>query len=298
MKRLTLLAAVLSASMRSLAAGDTLGVFFRFNEAALTEKTVRRLDSALSRGPLDRNGKLLILGHTDALGGEGYNLQLSRMRALAVRDFLTSSGIPAGDIKLLTGVGERDAGIATDPDSRPQDRRVDIILLPAKRAATAQLPAPRPDTAMSRRFVPPPLSHPGTRKDSARSLTELAPGESLLLNNVFFFPGRHVVRPESFPALETLLSTLLDNPKMTIRIEGHVCCISVSEPDALDEDTWKLELSVNRALAIRSMLIDRGIAPARIQATGFGYQFPIVRNERNEEEANRNRRVEIRILSR
>lgn len=293
--RVLFAASMLLGMQRAAAAGDTLGVFFRYNESELPAEMIRRLDSALIDGPLNRNGRLLIIGHTDALGTEGYNLQLSRQRAQTVKTFLTGSGFRPSDIQLITGLGEQNAGVATDPDSRPGDRRVDVVFLGDRQRRRTALPPP--DTA-AKRFVPPPADRPGQRRDSATTLNELVAGESLVLKNVYFYPGRHTVRPESYPALEALFGALIAQPKMAIRIEGHVCCISAGAADALDEETMRLELSLNRALAIRSMLIDRGIDAARIETTGFGRRFPIVALERNEDEANQNRRVEIRVLKR
>lgn len=289
---LPVLAFALCASGECLAGGDTTGVYFPFNESALTAEMSRRLDSALISGPLNRPGTFLIFGHTDAIGGGGYNLALSRKRALSVKAMLVSRGVSESDIKILTGLGESAAGEAASPDDRPQDRRVDVILS----TSSAHSGTTRPAQTVQKFQTKAEPELPGRRRDSARNVNELAAGESLVLNNVYFFPGRHYVRPESYSQLEDLYLAMLNHPTMVIRIEGHVCCISPNSPDALDNDTRRIELSSNRAKAIRTMLIDRGIAPARIQAMGFGYRFPIFRNEENEEQANRNRRVEVRVL--
>ena len=46
--------------------------------------------------------QMQVEGYTDSVGSEDYNQQLSEHRATAVRDYLTSAGIPAG-----FGDGER-----------------------------------------------------------------------------------------------------------------------------------------------------------------------------------------------
>lgn len=274
------------------AAGDTTGVYFPFNQAGLTVEMTRRLDSALISGPLNHPGIFLIFGHTDALGAGSYNLSLSRRRALSVKSMLMSRGVSESEIRILSGRGEEAAGKASGPDDRPQDRRVDVILERALRGSAFRRP-----TDSVQKFVAKPLPDlPGRRRDSARKVVELAAGESLVLENVYFFAGRHKVRPESYSQLEDLYLVLLNHPTMIVRIEGHVCCINPRAPDALDNDTHRIELSSNRARAIRTMLIDRGIAPERIEAIGFGYRFPLIQNEENEEQANRNRRVEVRVV--
>jgi outer membrane protein OmpA-like peptidoglycan-associated protein len=126
-------------------------------------------------------------------------------------------------------------------------------------------------------------------------LSTVSVGELLVLDKIYFYPGRHIFREISYEALETLYSMLMKNPDIRIRIEGHVCC-TPGQADALDEDTYKNELSINRALAVRDYLVKRGIAANRLEYTGFARQHPVVDPETSEEEADRNRRVEIRVI--
>jgi peptidoglycan-associated lipoprotein len=53
------------------------------------------------------NQKLLIEGHADERGSEEYNLALGDRRAQEVKDFLTSVGIPAGQLTLISYGKER-----------------------------------------------------------------------------------------------------------------------------------------------------------------------------------------------
>jgi outer membrane protein OmpA-like peptidoglycan-associated protein len=66
--------------------------------------------------------------------------------------------------------------------------------------------------------------------------------------------------------------------------------------DAIDDDTGREELSVNRAAIVRQYLIDHGIEKDRLSFVGFGHHYPLVPIERNEDDANKNRRVEIRVV--
>src|SRR5207253_1987352 len=101
---------------------------------------------------------------------------------------------------------------------------------------------------------------------------------------------------DSKPALDHLYDIMMTNPRLKIRVEGHVCCIRAGVPDALDEDSGGFVLSTNRARAIQQWLIEKGIDPSRVTYVGFGKQRPIVPNETTEEEAEKNRRVEVRVL--
>ena len=69
-----------------------------------------------------------ILGHTDSIGREGYNMLLSRKRARAVRDFLMHAGIDAARLS-ADGRGEAEPVADNDtPEGRSQNRRVEIRL--------------------------------------------------------------------------------------------------------------------------------------------------------------------------
>jgi outer membrane protein OmpA-like peptidoglycan-associated protein len=69
-----------------------------------------------------------ILGHTDSIGREGYNMLLSRQRARAVRDHLMDAGI---DPMRLSADGRGETEPVDDngtPEGRSRNRRVEIEL--------------------------------------------------------------------------------------------------------------------------------------------------------------------------
>jgi len=69
-----------------------------------------------------------ILGHTDSIGREGYNMLLSRQRARAVRDYLMNAGIDAMRLS-ADGRGETEPVADNDtPEGRSRNRRVEIRL--------------------------------------------------------------------------------------------------------------------------------------------------------------------------
>ncbi len=53
---------------------------------------------------------------------------------------------------------------------------------------------------------------------------------------------------------------------------------------------------MNRAKAIYNYLVSKDIDASRLRYEGFGKRRPVVAFESNEEDAKKNRRVEIRIL--
>ena len=72
--------------------------------------------------------RLSVEGHTDSVGSDDYNQQLSERRAEAVRDYLVQQGI-ASDTVSASGFGKT-APVATNdtPEGRQQNRRVELVL--------------------------------------------------------------------------------------------------------------------------------------------------------------------------
>lgn len=79
-------------------------VFFDFDQYDLDDEAM----SVLSRDARilkEANVTLLISGHCDERGTVEYNLALGEKRARAVRDYLVSLGVPAGNLR-VTSYGE------------------------------------------------------------------------------------------------------------------------------------------------------------------------------------------------
>ena len=90
--------------------------------------------------------------------------------------------------------------------------------------------------------------------------------------------------PESLPTLKSILAILNDSPGLNFSIEGHT--------DNQGNNAINQPLSEKRAAAVRTWLIDKGIAATRLKTKGFGDTSPIDSNATPEGRAN-NRRVEF-----
>lgn len=77
--------------------GDSLALFFAFNESALTPRSLRQLQ-IVAELLKQSKGKLNISGHTDDVGSEKYNQTLSERRADAVKEALVSFGVQSEQI--------------------------------------------------------------------------------------------------------------------------------------------------------------------------------------------------------
>jgi OOP family OmpA-OmpF porin len=80
-----------------------------------------------------------VIGYTDSTGDANYNMGLSKRRAEAVSDFLTTLGVP-GDKTRTLGRGENDPIASNDtPEGRAQNRRVEVIVVAQPRALDAMI---------------------------------------------------------------------------------------------------------------------------------------------------------------
>jgi len=257
---------------------DTFEVYFPFNIPKISKEAEAYIDKLIFNDTLIHGDKLVILGYADYVGGSKHNDTLSRERAKNVRDYLVAAGFDTKDIRLCIGKGKIERANIKGREGFAPDRKVQIII-----DLTAPVSAP-PATVAA------PL--PKQKID----IKQLKVNQAFALNNIIFQPGLPVLLPESFPDLERLLTFLKENKSVTIRIEGHVCCLGIEEGKDMPYGASGY-LSECRAKAICSYLVSKGIDTARMKAIGLGNINPIVKNELTEEDRIKNRRVEIRITS-
>jgi outer membrane protein OmpA-like peptidoglycan-associated protein len=105
-----------------------LEINFDYNSATINSRatpTVVSLGKVLSEP--DMKGRVfLIAGHTDAKGGDSYNMKLSERRAEAIKAYLsTRFGIPAESL-VSVGYGEEQLKNKADPNA-DENRRVQVV---------------------------------------------------------------------------------------------------------------------------------------------------------------------------
>ncbi|KVO04960.1 hypothetical protein WJ70_27510 [Burkholderia ubonensis] len=101
---------------------------FAFGSATLTPAARATLDKLTSQQGDRHFTRVAVTGHTDAVGSDASNLQLSQQRADAVAGYLRERGLRA-DTFVVTGRGKADpvASNAT-AEGRAGNRRVEIVL--------------------------------------------------------------------------------------------------------------------------------------------------------------------------
>lgn len=258
-------------------AQSTFTVLFDFNKYTITSIAAAQLDSFLLKEKQSLSTlRLQLNGHCDAAGSDEYNNKLSYQRVAAVKNYLLSHGFLVDNIGDEIGHGKKvSLNENKTAEERQLNRRVEISF--NKTAVTGT-----PET--------------NTLKEKIADSTTKA-GTNIVLQSINFEGGRHRFLPEAMPALKELLATMQTYPKLVIRVEGHICC-QENNVDGLDTETGLINLSEARAKAVRDYLVDNTIDPNRVSYKGFGHSSPIYPYpEKNEEERIKNRRVELRIVS-
>jgi outer membrane protein OmpA-like peptidoglycan-associated protein len=297
MRKVLQLSVIMLWAMTSAAqhATDTFRLYFDLDVPTLSASAARKIDLLIYNDKLMPGSGVVIVGYADFLGTEGHNKTLSMERAVNVKKYLEHNGIDGKNIRLCVGKGEIERRGVSSPDGYPTDRRVDIVVDNHGNKGHDHTPIAAKTPQPQKKGSPAPQK---AKRDTTNigDIAAFNPGQIMRLRNVYFLPETHKVRHESYQELERLYTALVSNPKLKISIEGHVCCIEMA-PDAEDIDTHELKLSVNRARAIYDYLVNKGIDSSRLRYEGFGKSRPIIAHERNEDDADKNRRVEIRILA-
>lgn len=111
--------------------------------------------------------------------------------------------------------------------------------------------------------------------------------KSVIIENIFFDFDSYTIQPASFPELQRLIQLLQKEKELTIEIGGHT--------DEQGSNSYNLELSKQRAMAVKEYLIAQGIEKERLTIRGYGKQKPLS-TAKNQAEQSLNRRVEFTVL--
>jgi OOP family OmpA-OmpF porin len=104
---------------------------FPRRSAEITEQglAIMEQNREASRELLSRASYIEVVGHTDDVGDDAYNQELSEQRANAVRDYLVSTGVD-GSMIVTVGMGESmPVASNTTEAGRAENRRVDVMVL-------------------------------------------------------------------------------------------------------------------------------------------------------------------------
>ncbi|URA09490.1 OmpA family protein [Thermospira aquatica] len=115
--------------------------------------------------------------------------------------------------------------------------------------------------------------------------TEL--GLRIRINSIEFEFGKANLRSAKMPILDRLAQILKKYSAYEIEVHGHT--------DNIGSEQRNLELSLQRAQAVKDYLVKKGIPARRMTTKGFGFQYPVADNA-TEEGRRKNRRVEFILI--
>jgi outer membrane protein OmpA-like peptidoglycan-associated protein len=110
----------------------------------------------------------------------------------------------------------------------------------------------------------------------------------LVSSKVYFDFDKATIKEVSYPILDAVAETVMGNPHIAkLQIEGHT--------DNEGTEDYNQALSEQRALAVKTYLVGKGVPEDRLGYKGFGFTRPKASNETEEGKAI-NRRVEFTII--
>jgi len=95
-------------------------------------------------------------------------------------------------------------------------------------------------------------------------------GKSIVLEGITFATNSAEITPASEKTLEIAFNTLMQNPEISVEIQGHT--------DNTGRRAYNLTLSEKRAASVKSWLVSKGIDASRISTKGFGPDKPVAPN--------------------
>jgi outer membrane protein OmpA-like peptidoglycan-associated protein len=158
-----------------------------------------------------------------------------------------------------------------ETETRKASLELELQRLAAERAALE-----RQKQELSRRLEG-ALSQVASTRSTAR-------GFIVDLPEILFDSGLATLKQEARVTIAKLAGILLLMPELNLRIEGHT--------DSTGSGEFNMQLSRQRAEAVRDFIAEQGVTPARMVAAGYGPARPVADNATGEGRA-RNRRVEI-----
>jgi len=243
-------------------------VYFDFDKFALNDKQGNEVVDFIKKTDSTRIESIQIFGYTDDIGKEAYNYKLSTKRATAIQNKFIQSGIKNKVIITIEGKGRiliDDDIVENLPEKRSKNRRVDVVL--------NLKPLPK-------------IEIPGYYNTIQKHHVV---GDHVYLDNVLFDRGSSKLTFKTKTELDKIAKLLMKYKTLQFEIQGHVCCTPPYQKEAIDMDTKKRQLSINRAQAVYKYLIWKKISKDRMTFKGYGNTVPLGKG------AEYDRRVELVI---
>lgn len=230
---------------------EIYSIFFEFDKYNLKEEQAEGVVAFVQKIDTSRIESIEIYGYCDDRGKDEYNFVLSTNRATTVKNKLIERGIKSKIIITLEGKGRimLDEDLQTDiPEIRSKNRRVDVVVN-YKSITIENLKIPGVYSTI--------------KKDAVA-------GDRIYLEKVLFERGSSQLTIQAKKELDKIALLLLKFKNIQFEVQGHVCCTPTYHREAIDRETKKRELSVNRAKRVFNYLFKKGISNSRMTYRGYG----------------------------
>lgn len=117
----------------------------------------------------------------------------------------------------------------------------------------------------------------------------LDPNQWYTIENLYFQSGSGDLKPGSEAQLNNLAEIMNAYPNLKVKLGGYT--------DNTGNENSNLKLSNLRAQTAKLKLLEMGIPGDRIEAEGYGSQFPVCEANDTDECKAQNRRIDVRVLS-
>lgn len=128
------------------------------------------------------------------------------------------------------------------------------------------------------------------RRTAGTGIEVTRDGDVIKLNlpdGVTFDFNRADLKPQFYPALDQVASTMAEYNQTVVEVSGHT--------DSVGSDDYNQRLSEQRANSVSNYLVGKGLMRQRFEVVGMGERYPVADNTSDDGRA-RNRRVEIRVV--
>ena len=251
MKWLVFVTAFFSFGLSYAQEEEIYSIFFEFDKFNLKEEQAEGVIAFVQKIDTSRIESIQIYGYCDDRGKDEYNFVLSTNRATTVKNKLIERGIKIKIIITLEGKGRimLDEDLQTDiPEARSKNRRVDVVVN-YKSITIENLKIPGVYSTI--------------KKDAVA-------GDRIYLEKVLFERGSSQLTFQAKKELDKVALLLLKFKNIQFEVQGHVCCTPTYHREAIDRETKKRELSVNRAKRVFNYLFKKGISNSRMTYRGYG----------------------------
>lgn len=254
--------------------GDVLllkNIYWNYDRGTLIEEAIPKIDLLASWMKVHKSVIVEIGVHSDSKGHNMYNSKLTQKRAESIARYLIQQGVEIRQI-VVKGYGETkpiapnmNPDGEDNPEGRMLNRRVELVILDIEERLLI---------FDESKFVPIILC-------------------SVSIRNMYFDYGPTKLKKDSYPALDTMIRIMKENPTLIVELGVHT--------DSLRSRILNQRWSEKKAISVKKYFIDAGIDDNLLIVKGYGESQPIAPNSfpegtDNPEGRALNRRVEFKII--